>query len=45
MLFRSLPEEEQKRRLREIFEDNRIKIHDLLKIDPKFDLDFIFPEG
>lgn len=44
-LFLLLPEEEQQRRLREIFEENRVKIRDLLKIDPKFDMDFIFPEG
>lgn len=43
--FLLLPEEEQQRRLREIFEENRVKIRDLLKIDPKFDVDFIFPEG
>ena len=42
--FLLLPEEEQQRRLREIFEENRVKIRDLLKIDPKFDMDFIFPE-
>ena len=42
--FLLLPEEEQQRKLREIFEENRVKIRDLLKIDPKFDLDFIFPE-
>ena len=40
-----LPEEEQQRRLREIFEENRVKIRDLLKIEPEFDMDFIFPEG
>ena len=42
--FLLLPEEEQQRKLREIFEENRVKIRDLLKIAPKFDLDFIFPE-
>lgn len=44
-LFLLLPEEEQQRRLREIFEENRVKIRDLLKIEPEFDMDFIFPEG
>ena len=39
-----LPEEEQQQRLREIFEENRVKIRDLLKIEPEFDMDFIFPE-
>lgn len=43
--FLLLPDKEQQRRLREIFEENRVKIRDLLKIDPKFDVDFIFPEG
>ena len=43
--FLLLPEPEQQRKLREIFEENRVKIRDLLKIDPKFDVDFIFPEG
>lgn len=40
-----LPEQEQQQKLREIFEENRAKIHDLLRIAPEFDMDFIFPEG
>lgn len=43
--FLLLPIVEQKKQLRKNFEDNRVKIRDLLKIDPKFDVDFIFPEG
>lgn len=43
--FLLLPKQEQQQKLREIFEENRAKIHDLLRIDPEFDIDFIFPEG
>lgn len=39
-----LPQSEQEQKLREIFDENRNKIKNLLGIEPDFDLDFIFPE-
>ena len=42
--FLLLPIVEQRKQLRTNFEDNRVKIRDLLKIEPEFDMDFIFPE-
>lgn len=39
-----LPQSEQEQKLREIFDENRIKIKNLLNIAPKFDLERIFAE-